>query len=67
MRTEGATASFAAELIRRSVLKAAQDNRPPGDEDLLSALEEMTSEAEAFTRTLLGGGDFVPDDLNDEI
>jgi hypothetical protein len=66
-RTEGATASFAAELIRRSVLEAAQDGRSPGDEDLLLALEEMMSEGEAFTRTLLGGGDFVPDALDDEI
>jgi predicted AAA+ superfamily ATPase len=56
-RTDGATASFAAELIRRSVLNAAQSDRQPGDADLLEALDEMTSEAEAFTRMLLGGGE----------
>jgi hypothetical protein len=57
VRTDGATASFAKELIRRSVLNAAQDGQDPSDRDLLDALEEMTSEAEAFTRTLLGGGE----------
>lgn len=66
-RTEGATASFAAELIRRSVLQAAEEGRSPGDAHLLAALEDMTSEAEAFTRTLLGGGDFIPDDEDDEL
>jgi len=55
-QTEGATASFAKELVRRAVLTAAQDEEPLTDSHLLSALGEMTSEAETFTRTLLGGG-----------
>jgi len=61
-RSDGATASFAAELIRRSVLNAAEEGRGPADADLLAALADMTSEAEAFTRTLLGGGELVLSD-----
>lgn len=59
-RTDGATASFAKELIRRAVLNAAESGREPTDDDLRRALDEMTSEAETFTRTLLGGGAFIP-------
>lgn len=55
-RSDGTTASFAKELARRCVLSAAQLGRPPVDDDLAAALEEMLSESEAFTRTLLGGG-----------
>ena len=54
-RTEGVTASFSKEAIRRTVINAAQAGRPPGDEDLGRALDEMLSDAEALTRTLLGG------------
>lgn len=66
-RTEGATASFAKELIRRCVLNAAEDGRAPEDHHLLAALEEMMSEAETFTRTLLGGGAFVPGPFDVEL
>lgn len=61
-RTEGATASFAKELIRRCVLRAADDGASPGDAQLLAALDEMTSDAETLTRTLLGGGSDDDDD-----
>jgi hypothetical protein len=58
-QSEGATASFAAELVRRSVLNAAEEERAPVDADLLAALADMMSETETFTRTLLGGGDLL--------
>ena len=54
-RTEGVTASFTKELIRRAVINAAQEDRPPTDADVSHALDEMLSDAEALTRTLLGG------------
>ncbi|SDR68947.1 ATPase family associated with various cellular activities (AAA) [Friedmanniella luteola] len=54
-RTEGVTASFAKEAIRRTVINAAQQGRPPADIDLSHALDEMLSDAEALTRSLLGG------------
>jgi hypothetical protein len=62
-RTEGATASFAKELIRRAVLNAAEEGDAADDQHLLAALAEMMSEAETFTRTLLGGGTFSSDRL----
>ena len=54
-RTDGVTASFSKEAIRRTVINAAQQGREPTDADLDRALEEMLSDAEALTRTLLGG------------
>ena len=54
-RTEGVTASFTKEAIRRTVINAAQEGRDPTDADLGRALDEMLSDAEALTRTLLGG------------
>ena len=62
-RTEGVTASFTKELIRRVVINAAQDDRTPTDADVSHALDEMLSDAEALTRTLLGGeGRFPAED-----
>ena len=55
-RTEGVTASFTKELIRRSVIEALRNNRPASDDDVLAALDEMLSDAEHLTRRLLGGG-----------
>ena len=61
-RTEGVTASFTKELIRRCVLNAALAGRSPEDADVSHALDEMLSDAEALTRTLLGGeGGFFPE------
>jgi hypothetical protein len=54
-RTEGVTASFTKELIRRTAINAAQENRPPRNADVSHALDEMLSDAESLTRTLLGG------------
>jgi len=54
-QTEGVTASFTKELIRRVAINAAQQGRPPRDADVSDALDEMLSDAESLTRTLLGG------------
>ena len=55
-RTEGVTASFTKELIRRCVINAALQRPCAGrDADVSHALDEMLSDAEALTRTLLGG------------
>lgn len=55
-RSEGTTASFAKELVRRAVLVAARrgagDN--PTDADLVDALDGLQSDAESLTRSLLG-------------
>ncbi len=53
-RMQGTTASFAKELVRRSVLIAADAGRVTTDVDLDQALDEMLSEAQALTRSLLG-------------
>ena len=55
-RAEGTTASFAKELVRRAVLAAAVADEPPGDDHLGHALDELLSDAEALTRSLLGVG-----------
>ncbi|MEW9528320.1 AAA family ATPase [Microbispora sp. NPDC049125] len=67
-RTEGATASFFKELLRRAVLAALRD----GDEvpaltgdHLGRALDEMLGEREALTRSLLGSGERVHEDGED--
>ncbi len=67
-RTEGVTASFAKEAVRRTVLVAAQAGRAPADADLHQALDEMLSDAEALTRSLLGGArhSYGDDDLDDD-
>ena len=55
-RTDGVTASFTKELLRRAVLLAATDGREVADGDLTAALEELLSDAEQLTRSLLGSG-----------
>jgi hypothetical protein len=54
-RTEGVTASFTKELVRRVAINAALEERPPRDADVSEALDEMLSDAESLTRTMLGG------------
>ena len=56
-RTAGTTASFAKELVRRSVLIAADAGRDTTEIDLDEALDEMLSEKETITRSLLGSSD----------
>lgn len=55
-RTDGVTASFVKEVIRRAVLLAAEAGREVGDEDLRTAVAEMTADSERITRSLLGAG-----------
>ncbi|MBA2699725.1 MAG: AAA family ATPase [Nocardioidaceae bacterium] len=59
-RTEGVTASFLKELLRRSALIAASESRC-GDiavtaDQLDTALDELLDTRNAMTRVLLGGG-----------
>ncbi|GIG28225.1 AAA family ATPase [Cellulomonas marina] len=62
-RSAGVTASFTKELLRRAVLVAATDGRPVQDADLAEALDELLSDAEQLTRSLLGsGGPGTPDE-----
>ena len=69
-RTDGATASFLKELIRRSVLEALHDRQRPAAETvtadvtpppvtgahLARALDDLLDSAQGVTRTLLGVG-----------
>jgi hypothetical protein len=55
-RTDGTTASFAKELMRRTVLRAVKDHHPVTDDDLAATLDELLSDRETLTRALLGGG-----------
>ncbi|WP_265520210.1 AAA family ATPase [Oerskovia flava] len=61
-RTDGVTASFVKEVIRRAVLVAAEAGHDVGDEDLAAAVTEMTAEAERITRSLLGGSAHLLDE-----
>lgn len=58
-RTEGVTASFLKELIRRSALLAAErDDSSPlrvAADDVTTALEELLDTRNAMTRAVLGG------------
>jgi hypothetical protein len=58
-RTEGTTASFLKELIRRSVLEALHDDpvlTAVSGAHLARALDDLLDAAQAVTRTLLGVG-----------
>lgn len=55
-RTDGVTASFVKEAVRRAVLIAAEAGRAAGDDDLSAAVAEMTGDGERITRSLLGAG-----------
>jgi ATPase family associated with various cellular activities (AAA) len=58
-RTDGTTASFLKELIRRSVLEALHDDpalTAVTGEHLTRALDDLLDSAQAVTRTLLGVG-----------
>jgi ATP-dependent 26S proteasome regulatory subunit len=57
-RTEGVTASFVKELLRKAALIAAEDgHRQVGDADVRAALDGLLDSTNALTRILLG----VPD------
>ncbi|MEV6479474.1 ATP-binding protein [Streptomyces sp. NPDC051576] len=54
-RTEGTTASFTKELVRRSVLIAAERESPLTEPaDVRAALDELLSDRDQLTRRLLG-------------
>jgi hypothetical protein len=55
--TDGVTASFAKELVRRVVLRAAREDREPVDDDLQAEVSAMRSDAETFTRIALGSSE----------
>ncbi len=52
--TDGTTASYAKELVRRAVLAAATQDRDPGDDDLAAAVADLGSDSAVLTRALLG-------------
>jgi cell division protease FtsH len=65
-RTNGVTASFVKELLRRAALAAAERGQTTvTDEDLGTVLDELLSESAALTHVLLGaapaGGGAAPD------
>ena len=72
-RTEGVTASFVKEVVRRAVLIAAESGREIGDADLEAAVTELVDDAAQVTRSLLGGrpddefGDEFANGLGDEL
>ena len=53
-RAEGATGAFAKELMRRTVLLAAEQGRQPADVDLAAALDALLKTRDKLTRRLLG-------------
>ena len=61
-QTEGTTASFMKELVRRTVLLAAESGETPGPDHARAAVAELLSSRDALTRRLLGATDGdVPD------
>jgi len=55
-RTEGTTASFARELVRRAVVAGALDGVPVADHHLQKAVDDLMADSAALTRSLLGSG-----------
>jgi len=56
-RTTGMTASFFKELVRRTVLVAAEAGHAASDADLSAALDELLDDRERLTRSLLGSAE----------
>lgn len=55
--SDGVTASFIKEVVRRAVLFAAENGHELRDDDLNSAVQEMMADSSAITRALVGGAD----------
>ncbi|MGE0027325.1 MAG: AAA family ATPase [Thermoleophilia bacterium] len=56
-RTEGVTASFMKELLRKAAIVALEaDREHVTDADMAAALDELLSDGAALTRVLLGSG-----------
>ncbi|MGO4689195.1 AAA family ATPase [Glaciibacter sp. 2TAF33] len=53
-RANGVTGAFAKELMRRTVLLAAERGGPPADVDLATAMDALLSSRDKLTRRLLG-------------
>ncbi|MFG3252184.1 AAA family ATPase [Streptomyces sp. NPDC048172] len=62
-RTEGTTASFMKELVRRTVLFAAERSgtADPSAGDLTAALDELLDDSDRLTRRLLGAEEYDED------
>lgn len=54
-RSEGHTASFFKELVRRAVLDAARTGAEPTDAHLVGAFETLLSDQESLSRNLISG------------
>jgi ATP-dependent 26S proteasome regulatory subunit len=54
--TEGVTASFIKELVRRAVLRQVDHGGTLDEATLRAALAELLDERQALTRSILGGG-----------
>ncbi|MCX5292895.1 MULTISPECIES: ATP-binding protein [unclassified Streptomyces] len=66
-RTEGTTASFTKELVRRSVLIAAERESPRTEpSDIREALDELMSDRDRLTRRLLGVRNASEDEEDEE-
>ncbi|WP_328432115.1 ATP-binding protein [Streptomyces sp. NBC_00453] len=66
-RTEGTTASFTKELVRRSVLIAAERESPRTEpSDIREALDELMSDRDRLTRRLLGVRNAGEDEEDEE-
>ncbi|WP_151484167.1 AAA family ATPase [Streptomyces albicerus] len=65
-RTEGTTASFTKELVRRAVLVSAEREAERTEaEDVRAAVDELLSDRDRLTRRLLGVRDPDEDDAED--
>lgn len=67
VRSEGMTASFSKELMRRAVLLAAVDGVDPDDAHLTSALDGLLAANEELTRALLGNGTSPADPFDSDL
>ena len=59
---DGVSGAFAKELMRRTVLLAAEQARIVTDDDLQTALKTLLDARDRLTRQLLGSADAEPDD-----
>lgn len=64
-RSDGMTASFVKELMRRAVLEAAMAGDEPGDAHLRGALDGLLAAQEELTRVLLGNAREEGEPLSD--
>jgi ATPase family associated with various cellular activities (AAA) len=61
-RSVGATGAFAKEVMRRTVLRSAEEGREPTDADLMYAVDALLSGRDQLTRRLLGVDSALPRD-----